>query len=115
MYTRKKFFKKTAAAIASIIGISAVGSSCSSPAEKEVPEAEEKPVKDCNDLSGVSEQELKKRTQFGYEAESSAPERNCGSCALYVLPKQGVGCGGCMLFQGPVNPAGSCIQFAAKT
>jgi hypothetical protein len=117
MYTRKGFFRKTITGVTALFGLSTMGDSCSSPStvEKTAPPAEEKQPKDCSDLSGIPEQELNKRIQFGYEADASTPERNCASCGLYVAPNQASKCGGCMLFQGPVDAGGSCIQFAAKT
>lgn len=68
---------------------------------------------DCTDLQGLSEDDRSARAALGYEESASDPERRCGECALYIPPKEG-GCGGCMLFKGPVFAEGSCIQFQLR-
>lgn len=79
----------------------------------------EKPVAastaaDCTDLSTLTEEERAVRQQFGYESPSSSPDRQCQYCSLYILPSSEKPCAGCLLFKGPVQAEGSCIQFAAK-
>jgi len=69
----------------------------------------------CNDLSGVSEGELKKRQSLGYVTKSPDPENYCGNCALFIPPAKEGDCGGCLLFKGPVHAEGHCVQWAAKT
>ena len=68
---------------------------------------------DCTDLQGLTDDERNAREALGYEASASDPERRCAGCALYIPPKEG-GCGGCMLFKGPVLAEGSCIQFQSR-
>ena len=69
----------------------------------------------CNDLSGISEDEIKKRLSLGYVTKSPNPDNNCGNCSLFIPAKEGEACGGCLLFKGPVYKEGHCIQWAAIT
>lgn len=112
-YTRRSFIGKC-------LGISAAGmgglilSGCHN---TESGQQEQKPASgpaNCDDLTGVSEAELEKRKKFGYVQESTVPGSHCENCSLYVPPGQGDGCGGCLLFKGPVRPTGYCTQYAAK-
>ena len=68
-------------------------------------------VDSCDDLSNVSEAELKKREAFGYVKESSMPDKQCDNCKLYIPPKENQKCGGCLLFAGPVFAGGYCAQY----
>ena len=68
----------------------------------------------CEDLSGVSEGELKKRQSLGYVNKSPDPENYCGNCALFIPAAKEGDCGGCLLFKGPVKAEGHCVQWAAK-
>ena len=67
----------------------------------------------CNDLTGVSDGEIKKRQSLGYVTKSTIPDNLCGNCSLYIPPKHNEDCGGCMLFKGPVYYEGHCMQWAA--
>lgn len=69
----------------------------------------------CNDLTGVSDGEIKKRESLGYVTKSADPENHCSNCALYIPPAGEGACGGCILFKGPVYAEGHCVQWAAKT
>lgn len=68
----------------------------------------------CDDLSGVSEKEIQKRQSLGYLAKSAIPESFCGNCSLYIPAATENGCGGCLLFKGPVHAEGYCMQYAVK-
>lgn len=68
----------------------------------------------CNDLSGVSENDVALREKLGYVTESPIEENQCGNCNLYLPPKEGGNCGGCMLFKGPVYASGYCTYWAPK-
>ncbi len=67
----------------------------------------------CNNLSGLSEIDLNARKKLGYVKESPIADRTCDKCKLWLPPAAGKQCGGCMLFKGPVYPAGYCIYWAA--
>jgi len=71
-----------------------------------------KPNDPCSDYSGVNESELEKRNKFGYARQAPAPDKQCNLCKLYLPPKTGEKCGGCMLFKGPVDANGSCTYWA---
>jgi hypothetical protein len=68
----------------------------------------------CDDLTDVSAEEIEKRKKFGYVTKSVVPGSFCGNCALFLLSKTENGCGGCVLFKGPVQTEGHCIQYAQK-
>ncbi len=69
----------------------------------------------CNDLTGVSDGEIKKRQSLGYVTKSAVPDNSCGNCGLFIPPKPNEACGGCILFKGPVKIEGHCVQWAAIT
>lgn len=66
----------------------------------------------CNDLSSLSAEEVDKRTKLGYVDHSPSPDMRCEICKLYLPPAEGAKCGGCSLFQGPVDIGASCTYFA---
>jgi hypothetical protein len=109
--SRRNFLRKITLPTLAAAGL-LVLSRCQSAPEKKAPAAPAKT--NCSDLSMLTQEELNVRQQFGYESPSSATERQCGNCALYIIPSAERPCGGCMLFKGPVTADGSCIQFAAK-
>ena len=67
----------------------------------------------CNDLSGLTKDELALRDTFGYVPHSPDPETECEHCEFYKQPAPGQPCGGCTLFAGPVEPEGMCDSFSA--
>jgi hypothetical protein len=69
----------------------------------------------CNDLSGVSDEEITKRQGLGYVTKSTISENYCGNCGLYIPPITENDCGRCLLFKGPVYKEGHCAQWVAKT
>ena len=71
-------------------------------------------VSNCDDLSKVSEEEVTKRNNFGYEKESTMPDKKCGNCNLYIPAKEGQTCGGCILFKGPVFENANCTYWAPQ-
>ena len=69
-------------------------------------------VNPCDDLTGVSPEEIEKRKKLAYVNKSPLPDSQCSNCALYIPPKEGKGCGGCLLFKGPVRAEGYCAYWA---
>jgi len=69
----------------------------------------------CADLNGVTDGEIEKRQSLGYVMESAVTDNFCGNCGLFIPPKPNNGCGGCILFKGPVAYEGHCVQWAATT
>jgi len=115
IFSRRNFVKRftgifTSGAIASIV----VTTGCNSNDSDKESIKTKKEVVDCDDFSGVSESELKKRQALGYVVESTVPGSHCANCALYVPPKEGEKCGGCLLFDGPVRVGGYCSQYQPK-
>ena len=68
----------------------------------------------CADLSGVPDDQKQLRVTFEYVPKSPDPEKHCKNCGFWVEPAAGSPCGGCKLFQGPVNPAGYCKSWVIK-
>ncbi|MGF1532178.1 MAG: high-potential iron-sulfur protein [Bernardetiaceae bacterium] len=65
----------------------------------------------CDDLSGVSELERKKREGMNYVAQSPEKDKNCLNCKFWKAPAEAGSCGGCQLFGGPVHPKGYCTSW----
>lgn len=74
--------------------------------------AEATPKNPCDDMTGVSAEELEKRKKLAYVNNSPIPDSHCGNCALYLPAKEGKPCGGCVLFKGPVRQEGYCAYWA---
>jgi hypothetical protein len=68
----------------------------------------------CNDLTGLTDQEIQMRTQLQYVEVSTLPDKLCDNCQLWVVPAAGAACGGCQLIKGPIAPAGHCVSWAAR-
>ncbi|MBX2923519.1 MAG: high-potential iron-sulfur protein [Chitinophagaceae bacterium] len=116
-YSRRQFISQCAGHSAAFMGMMFLLNSCggnNKPAAKE--ENTAKPATDpCNDLTGVSAEELDKRKRMAYVDKSQMPGSSCGNCGLYIPWKDQTTCGGCLLFKGPVHAEGHCIQWVAKT
>jgi hypothetical protein len=81
--------------------------------QKEAPKATEVSAKNpCDDMTGVSPEELEKRKKLAYVNKSPIPDSHCGNCALHIPPQEGKACGGCVLFKGPVRSEGYCAYWA---
>lgn len=68
----------------------------------------------CSDLTGVDATDVQKRKSLGYTDKSPLPDSQCDNCKLWVPAREGKECGGCLLFTGPVNPAGHCTYWAPQ-
>ncbi len=121
--SRKDFLRQCFTAAGVLIGGSALISSCNSGNEAKPAEGAEPPksmvdqpaaAADCNDLSAVAPEEIKKREAVQYVKVSADPAKHCKDCQLFIQPQAGESCGGCTLFKGPVELEGSCISFAPK-
>lgn len=114
-YSRRKFINKCLTTGGLFLSSAYILSSCNaSPGGEKQTDKKNTQAKDtCNDLSEVSEAELKKRNSLGYVIKSPNPDNFCGNCSLYLPPKEGKACGGCLLFKGPVYKEGHCVQWAA--
>ncbi|HEY8659057.1 MAG TPA: hypothetical protein VIM07_12485 [Chitinophagaceae bacterium] len=113
-YSRRKFINKCLSSGSMFLGAAIILNSCNSKKSGVEEKNQSKSGEPCDDLSNVSAEEIEKREKFGYVKKSTDPKRFCGNCSLHIPPVSEKDCGGCMLFKGPVDPEGSCIQFVAK-
>lgn len=69
----------------------------------------------CNDLSGLTEQEKQSRRQMvqslQYVEESPNPDQLCSNCNFWQPPSGDDPCGGCTLIKGPIHPDGYCTSW----
>jgi hypothetical protein len=66
----------------------------------------------CEDLSGVSKNDIEARIKLGYVKKSPLPDKTCNNCKLHIPPQAGKECGLCLLFKGPVYSSGYCTYWA---
>jgi hypothetical protein len=118
-YSRRKFIGKyiLAGSIAMGTGILLAGSSIRSMAKEgdsnQQPKTPQPAQKNpCDDLTGVSADEVAKRKKLAYVNKTPIPDSHCSNCALYLPPAKDKPCGGCMLFKGPVRTDGYCAYWA---
>ena len=115
-YSRREFILKSGfAGSVLLVGGALAWSSC----EQKKTVDEKKPdavanVDPCDDLSGVSENDISLRQKLGYVKESPIADNQCNNCNLFLPPGEGKACGTCMLFKGPVYAAGYCTYWAPK-
>ncbi len=119
---RRKFCEQAVTKV-SVIALGSMGllacadkkeSSSSSEESTAVAPANDLDVDSCDDLSKVSAEEIKKRESLGYEETTPIPDKQCSSCNLYIPPKEGKSCGGCILFKGPVYEDAYCTYWAPQ-
>ena len=68
----------------------------------------------CEDLTEVPAVDVEKRKSLGYTSLSPIPDKECRTCQLFIPPKEGAECGGCLLFAGPVAPEAYCTYWAPR-
>jgi len=111
---RKDFLKKF-----SLMGVAAVGASSlitacgGGSSESPAPAPARSAADPCTDVSGLSETDLQMRSNVNYVEVTEIPEQRCDNCQLYTQPSNG-GCGGCLLFAGPVTAAGWCSSWVPQ-
>ncbi len=66
-------------------------------------------AKSCDAAVDAKSKQMRKTLQYKDKADDAA--KACEKCAQFEKGKYG-DCGGCKLFAGPVQPAGSCLSFA---
>ncbi|MDZ4667353.1 MAG: hypothetical protein SGJ00_05660 [bacterium] len=69
---------------------------------------------ECNDLTGLTEADVKQRESVEYVVKSADLEKNCANCRFMQIGTQANGCNGCQLFKGPVKPEGNCKSWFKK-
>lgn len=97
----------------SVLILAACNTGTTSADDKSVTGTKSDPEQSCDDLSGVSNDELNKRHSLGYVPKSPVSDSFCGTCSLFITGTK-ENCGECFLFKGPVHAEGYCIQFAPK-
>lgn len=112
-YSRRKFIYKSLGAGTVSLGGAWVLGGCD-PKKSAQEDKENVAFSDCDDLSGVSENEIEKREKLGYVKESPIPDEQCGNCNLYLPSGTDKDCGKCMLFKGPVYASGYCTYWAPQ-
>ncbi|MDC1067682.1 high-potential iron-sulfur protein [Candidatus Kapabacteria bacterium] len=137
IFSRRDLLKSAVSGVAVISGM-AVITACGGSSKKAEPEAmpeekkpdeavqekvAEKPESDmaaneaasndpCSDLTGVAEDEVKKRnTIYQYKEVSDKEGQMCQNCQLYNKASDEGSCGGCQLFKGPVQSNGWCVSW----
>ena len=103
---RKQFLKQFGLVGVAAVGASTLLSACGGGSESEPAAA----VDPCKDTSGLTEQDLAMRNNLGYVEESEIADQHCTNCQLFKKPENG-GCGGCLLFNGPVTDQGWCNSW----
>jgi hypothetical protein len=69
----------------------------------------------CTDTSALGPADLGVRAALAYSDISTEAGRSCQNCQQFVAPATDGTCGTCKLLKGPINPAGNCKSFVAKT
>jgi hypothetical protein len=113
--SRRKFLKKSAHVISSMVGANIFFTNCNSNHTSREIDASKKEIgNSCGDFSGVSDNDIEARKKFNYVEVGPLKNKTCVICNLYIPQKTGSECGGCMLFKGPVRPTGSCTYWTQK-
>ncbi|MBM3402068.1 MAG: hypothetical protein FJY21_07130 [Bacteroidetes bacterium] len=119
IFSRRKFINKylVVGVVKLGLGTMITGSSLKSMANNEkIRQQEKKPQENqknpCDDLTGVSAEEVAKRKKLAYVNKTPIPDNHCSNCALYLPAAKDKPCGGCMLFKGPVRAEGYCAYWA---
>src|SRR6266700_1384563 len=98
VYGRREFIGKHFFFSSVFWGTAAVLSACDSKRGSQKKEKNAVKTDPCEDLSGVSENDIEARTKLGYVKKSSFPDKVCSNCNLHIPPAAGKECGGCLLF-----------------
>ncbi|WP_154658339.1 high-potential iron-sulfur protein [Eisenibacter elegans] len=106
MISRKEFLIKSLGLMGAAIAVPSLLSSCAEAKKELAADA-------CDDLSGLSETEIKKRESLKYVSQTPDAAKNCANCRFYKAPAQEGECGGCQLFAGIVHPNGYCQSWFA--
>ena len=111
-YSRREFVTKPFLLGSVFLGATIALSKCKSKTNSENEEKKNVNADPCEDLSGLSKNDIEARTKFAYVEKSPIPDKTCSNCKLHIPPKEGKECGACLLFKGPVYPSGYCTYWA---
>jgi hypothetical protein len=102
--TRRQLLRKTFALSLAAAGFAVAGVACKG-APKEL---------HCDDTTGDAPVDVATRKALEYVDRAADPKKDCRSCLQYVAAPDESRCGGCKMFKGTVNPAGSCKVWQAR-
>lgn len=111
-FTRRQFIRQSIGSGFGLLGIAF--QACQNTEKSDQKERTASQPTSCDDLSGLSEEELKPRETFGYAKESPITDSRCSNCKLWLPDKKKENCGKCLLFKGPVFAAGYCTYWAPQ-
>ena len=111
-YSRREFIGKTFLLGSVLLSAAIALSECESKKSSEKEEKKDLKADPCEDLSGLSKNDIEARSKFAYVKKSPLPDKICSNCKLYIPPRDGKECGECLLFKGPVYPSGYCTYWA---
>jgi hypothetical protein len=69
----------------------------------------------CTDTTGLSATDVQVRTSLAYVDLSVEAGKTCNGCQQFIPAPAAGACGTCKVLKGPINPAGNCKSFVAKT
>lgn len=112
LYSRREFIGKPFLLGSVFLSAAIVLSECESKKRSDKEERKDVKIDPCEDLSGVSKNDIEARIKFAYVKKSPLPDKTCSNCKLHIPPRGGKKCGECLLFKGPVYPSGYCTYWA---
>jgi hypothetical protein len=111
---RKKFLQQIGMLGVAGVVVPASLASCGGEEQPKAAPGTQAAASDCNDVTGLTEVEVKMRENLKYMSVSDDPAKHCDICNFWVPPEAGKECGGCTLMKGPIAAKGSCLSFAPK-
>ena len=69
----------------------------------------------CTSTEGLDAAQIATRTSQHYVDRSPHADKKCDGCRFFQAPQEQGRCGGCQVVPGPINPAGYCDLWAART
>jgi hypothetical protein len=114
VYGRREFIWKHFFLSSFFLSACVMLSKCGSKKGSEEGEKSGVKINPCDDLSGVSKNDIETRKKFGYVKKSPLPDKSCNNCKLHIPPPARKECGECLLFKGPVYSSGYCTYWAPR-
>lgn len=112
-YSRRRFIQSYLTMFTGLLGGGLIACQGAEKSSKE--EATDPQPASCDDLSGLTAEEIKLRETFGYVQQSPMADNQCSNCNLWIPNENDPSCGRCLLFKGPVYAAGHCTSWAPQT
>jgi hypothetical protein len=114
IYSRREFIRKPFLLGSVFLSLAIALSECNSKKGSDKEEKNDVKTDPCEDLSGVSKNDIETRNKFGYVKKSPLPDKTCNNCKLHIPPQAGKECGECLLFKGPVYSSGYCTYWSPR-